>query len=165
MASQNAPEGFRFHHTGVRVADLDRSIAFYSGIFGMKEVARMDMDTATLVFLADPDTAGGVLELVYSKKPAATTTSSGDHLVSPFVKLAFGVPDVPTATQYMKSKNVKVLKEAGIAEGPEAVSTFVGCKQSDLKLDDQLWNGLTAVSFIQDPDGYLIEIIPNSVFE
>ncbi|EWG38470.1 hypothetical protein FVEG_01675 [Fusarium verticillioides 7600] len=167
MASHNPTEGFRFNHIGLRVADLDRSIAFYSGIFGMKVVGRKEMKIATLVFLAYPDTAPpntsmvareGVLELVYSK----SATSSGDHLAFPLIKLAFTVPDTPAAMEYIKSNNVKVLKDAGIASGPEEVARFVGSTPSDLQLDDEMWNALTAVPLIEDPDGYLIEIIPNS---
>ena len=63
-------------HVGLRVAEIERSIDFYSGVFGMKELGRMPLDTVTVVFLGYADSAAsdiplfareGVLELVCAK--------------------------------------------------------------------------------------------------
>jgi lactoylglutathione lyase len=76
MASKNPTSGFRLTHVGLRVTDINRSVAFYTSVFGMKELGRMGLDTTTVVFLGYPDTADpqtqlfareGVLELVCPK--------------------------------------------------------------------------------------------------
>jgi len=59
-----------------KVTDIDRSVAFYTSVFGMKELGHMGLNTTTVVFLGYPDAADpqtqlfareGVLELVYPK--------------------------------------------------------------------------------------------------
>lgn len=76
MASEAPTKGFRLTHVGLRITDIDRSIAFYSGIFGMRELWRMALDTVTIVFLGYADSVAaetplfareGVLELVCPK--------------------------------------------------------------------------------------------------
>lgn len=77
-----------------------------------------------------------------------------------FVKLAIGVPDMAKAMEYIRSHNVRILKEAGVAQGSEVVATFLGCDTPDKGFDRPLWEAAVAVPFVEDPDGYLIEIIP-----
>ena len=76
MAFRQPTKGFDFNHVGFRVADLDKSIDFYSEKFAMKELSRMDLDTVTIVLLRYADSAvpsvpvlarEGVLELVLAK--------------------------------------------------------------------------------------------------
>jgi len=76
MASKDITKGFRLTHLGLRVANLEKSIDFYSGMFGMKELGRMPLDTVTVVFLGYADSAApdtplfareGILELVCAK--------------------------------------------------------------------------------------------------
>jgi catechol 2,3-dioxygenase-like lactoylglutathione lyase family enzyme len=76
MAFRQPTKGFDFNHVGFRVADLDKSIDFYSDKFAMKELSRMDLDTVTIVLLRYADSADpsvpvlareGVLELVLAK--------------------------------------------------------------------------------------------------
>lgn len=76
MSSDGPTKGFRFNHVGLRVADLEKSIEFYSGVFGMKELHRMPLDTTTIVFLGYADALvadipmlaqQGALELVCPK--------------------------------------------------------------------------------------------------
>ncbi|WAO91598.1 Hypothetical protein NCS54_00907600 [Fusarium falciforme] len=176
MTSEGPTKGFRLTHVGLRVADIDRSIAFYSGIFGMKELGRMPLDTVTIAFVGYPDSVApetplfareGVLELVCAKarlplesNSNTTIARSNDYPDSRIVKLAFGVPDMKIAMEYIRSKNVKVLKEAGVAQGSEVAATFLGCETPDKGLDRSLWTAAVAVPFVEDPDGYLIEIIP-----
>ncbi|EAW21008.1 glyoxalase family protein [Aspergillus fischeri NRRL 181] len=165
MASKNPTSGFRLTHVGLRVTDIDRSVTFYTSVFGMKELGRMGLDTTTVVFLGYPDAADpqtqlfareGVLEL----KSQRGMAESNDYPDFRFVKLAIGVPDMATAMEHIRSHNVKILKEAGVAQGSEVVSTFLGCDMPDKGFDRPLWEAVVAVPFVEDPDGYLIEIIP-----
>ncbi|GKZ27793.1 hypothetical protein AbraIFM66951_006751 [Aspergillus brasiliensis] len=168
MASKDPTRGFRLTHVGLRVTDINRSVAFYTGAFGMKELGRMELDTTTVVFLGYPDAANpqtplfareGVLELVCPKSHKGMADSS-HYSDFRFVKLAIGVPDMAKAMGYIRSHNVRILKEAGVTQGSEVVSTFLGCDMPDKGFDRPLWEATVAVPFVEDPDGYLIEIIP-----
>ena len=87
----------RYLHTMVRVADIQKSLDFYCGKFGMEEVRRVDNPAGrfTLVFLAAPgDKASGIenkaplLELTYNYDPEAYGTGRN------FGHLAFEVDDI-----------------------------------------------------------------------
>lgn len=73
MPPEAPTKGFKLNHVGLQVADIDRSVAFYSSAFGLKELGRMSLDTVTVVFLGYPDPSAplfareGVLELVCGK--------------------------------------------------------------------------------------------------
>lgn len=76
MSSPTPTAGFRMNHTGLRVASLEKSIDFYSSVFGMTELLRMPLDTVTIVFFGYADALDadlppfarqGVLELVCPK--------------------------------------------------------------------------------------------------
>lgn len=74
-------------HTMIRVRDLDRSIAFYTGFLGMRETRRKDLGDAVLVFLADDDESHYV-ELTYN-------TDGRDYdLGDQFGHLAFTTDDL-----------------------------------------------------------------------
>ncbi|KAH9204994.1 glyoxalase family protein [Leptodontidium sp. 2 PMI_412] len=165
MASKDITKGFRMTHVGLRVANLEKSVNFYSGMFGMKELGRMPLDTVTIVFLGYADSAAsdiplfareGVLELNANK----TMETSNNHPDSHFVKLAFSVPNMDKAMEYLASHDIRILKYAGTADGSEVVCSFLGCETPDKGYDKGLWEAVVAVPFVQDPDGYLIEIIP-----
>lgn len=49
---------------------------------------------------------------------------SSDYPDFRFVKLAIGVPDMANAMEYIRSHNVRILKEAGVAQGSEVVASF-----------------------------------------
>ncbi|KAJ5265099.1 hypothetical protein N7505_007892 [Penicillium chrysogenum] len=136
MVSKNPTSGFRLTHVGLRVTDIDRSVAFYTSVFGMKELGRMELDTTTVVFLGYPDAADpqthlfareGVLELK-SQKGMVESSYYPDFR---FVKLAIGVPDMAKAMEYIRTHDIKIVKESGVAQGSEVVSTFLGCDTPD----------------------------------
>ncbi|KAF2845551.1 Glyoxalase/Bleomycin resistance protein/Dihydroxybiphenyl dioxygenase [Plenodomus tracheiphilus IPT5] len=169
MASSTPTKGFRLNHIGLRVADMEKSIGFYSGVFGMQELLRMPLDTVTIVFLGYADAADsdlpvfarqGVLELVCAKNSSAALGETHNHPDSRGIKLGFSVPDMEKAMKYFKSHDIKVLKEAGTAKGSEVVASFLGSETPDKGLDKPLWEAAVAVHFVQDPDGYLVEIFP-----
>ena len=73
MTTAKPSTGFRLHHIGLRVASLERSINFYSEVFGLQEIGRVPLDTVSIVFLGYVDREGpdvplfareGVLELI-----------------------------------------------------------------------------------------------------
>jgi lactoylglutathione lyase len=124
----------KFLHLMIRVADLDRSIAFYEGAFGMRESHRLDFDGFTLVYLRDP-ASGAEIELTLNKG----TTTPYTH-GSGYGHAAFAVDDIGTFRDRLRAE---------------------GLKPGDLKSLTSPADGRVAARFffITDPDGYKIEVL------
>jgi lactoylglutathione lyase len=123
----------RYLHTMLRVGDLERSVKFYSELFGMKELKRNEVPGGkyTLVFMGYGDDATHtVLELTYNW--------GVDHyeIGTAFGHLAIGMPDVYAACAELKAAGAKVTREAGPVQF-----------------------GTTVIAFVEDPDGYKIELV------
>jgi lactoylglutathione lyase len=123
----------RILHTMLRVGDLDRSIRFYTDVLGMRLLRRSDNPSQkyTLAFVGYGDeSAAAVLELTYNWGVA------GYDLGTAFGHVAVEVDDAAAACAAVKAKGGNVTREAGPVKG-----------------------GTTVIAFVQDPDGYKIELI------
>lgn len=123
----------RLLHTMLRVGDLQRSIDFYTRVLGMKLLRQKDYPDGefTLAFIGYGDEAENtVIELTYNWGTDSYDIGEG------FGHIAIEVDDVYQATEAMKASGGKVLREAGPMNA-----------------------GSTIISFIEDPDGYPIELI------
>ena len=125
----------KFLHTMIRVGNLDRSVKFYTELLDMKELRRRDVPDGkyTLAFLGygEGNAEGqGEIELTYNYG-----TEKYD-LGSAFGHLAIGVPDVAAACESIRAAGGKVVREAGPVK-----------------------HGTTIIAFVEDPDGYKIELI------
>lgn len=123
----------RMLHTMIRVGDLDRSVAFYTKLLGMKELRRRDVPDGkyTLVFVGYADeNEQAVIELTYNYGVGTYEMGTG------FGHLAVGVPDVAAACEAVRAGGGKVTREAGPVKF-----------------------GTTIIAFVEDPDGYKIELI------
>lgn len=125
----------RFLHTMIRVGDLDRSVKFYTDLLGMKELRRNDVPAGqyTLAFLGYGEgnkENGGEIELTYNYGVKKYEIGTG------FGHLAVGVPDVAAACEKVRNGGGKVTREAGPVK-----------------------HGTTIIAFVEDPDGYKIELI------
>lgn len=98
-------------HTMVRVADLDKALAFYVDTFGLKETRRIENEKGrfTLVFLAAPGdyeiakvTKAPLVELTYNWDPE--TYSGGRN----FGHLAYQVDDIYAFCQHLQEKGVTI---------------------------------------------------------
>ncbi|NLY63529.1 MAG: lactoylglutathione lyase [Alcaligenaceae bacterium] len=123
----------QFLHTMLRVGNLERSIAFYTNVIGMKLLRRSEnpeykYSLAFLGFEANPHQAE--LELTYNHG-----VESYD-LGTAYGHIAIGVPDAYKACAAVKAAGGNVTREAGPVKG-----------------------GTTVIAFIEDPDGYKIELI------
>ncbi|MGA8755223.1 MAG: lactoylglutathione lyase [Stellaceae bacterium] len=130
-------EKYRYLHTMIRVRDLDKSLDFYTGQLGMKLLRKRDYPTGkfTLAFVGYGDEAGNtVLELTHNWEQAEPYA-----LGSAFGHLALGVPDVYKACERLAAAGVKIPRPAG----PMA-------------------HGGSVIAFIEDPDGYRIELVQRS---
>jgi len=123
----------RILHTMLRVGDLDKSIAFYSDVLGMKLLRRSDYPEGkfTLAFVGYQDeAAGAVLELTYN------WGVSSYEMGNAYGHIAIEVEDAYKACELVKQRGGKVIREAG-----------------------PMQHGTTILAFIEDPDGYPIEFI------
>jgi lactoylglutathione lyase len=120
----------RFLHTMLRVGDLERSVAFYTGLLGMRELRRRDVPEGkyTLVFLGYGD--GAEIELTYNYGVERY------ELGSAFGHLALGVPDIVATVEAVRAGGGRVTREPGPVKF-----------------------GTTVIAFVEDPDGYKIELI------
>ncbi len=121
-------------HTMIRVFDLDKSIAFYTGQLGMKLLRRKDYPTGefTLAFVGYGDEESNtVIELTHNwgqKEPYQLGTAFGH--------LAIGVPDIYGTCEQLAKAGVKIPRPPG-----------------------PMKHGGSVIAFIEDPDGYKIELI------
>jgi lactoylglutathione lyase len=123
----------RILHTMLRVGNLEKSLAFYTGVLGMKELRRKDYPDGkfTLAFVGYQDEAAGpVLELTHNWDTEKYDLGSG------YGHIAIEVEDAGRACEDVKTRGGKVVREAG-----------------------PMKHGSTVIAFVEDPDGYKIEFI------
>ncbi len=124
----------RYLHTMIRVLDLDKSVGFYTKLMGMTELRRREVPGGkyTLCFLgydSNPDQAE--IELTYN-----WDQKTPYEIGTGFGHLAVGVPDVAAACETVRAGGGKVTRSAGPVQ-----------------------HGTTIIAFVEDPDGYKIELI------
>ena len=127
----------RLLHTMIRVKDLDRSVAFYTKLLGMKELRRREVPEGkyTLSFVGYGDeSSGAVVELTYN-----WDQKDGYDLGTGFGHLAVGLPDVYKACEEMRKAGAKITREPGPVKF-----------------------GTTVIAFVEDPDGYKVELVQRS---
>jgi len=123
----------RLLHTMLRVADLDKSIAFYTQVLGMKELRRSENEEYryTLVFIGYGDeNSNSVIELTFN-----WDTNAYEHGTA-FGHLAIEYDDIYKACDNIRQLGGIVSREPGPVLG-----------------------GTTEIAFVKDPDGYAIELI------
>ncbi len=123
----------RLLHTMLRVVDLDRSIAFYTEVLGMRLLRRNDYPEGkfTLAFVGYQDESeGAVLELTHNWGVESY------ELGTAYGHIALAVPDAYAACEAIKARGGKVVREAG-----------------------PMKHGTTVIAFVEDPDGYKVELI------
>lgn len=126
----------RILHTMIRVGDLKRSIDFYTRIMGMKLLRTSENPEYqySLAFVGYSDESeSSVIELTYN-----WGTDKYDHGTA-FGHIAIGVDDVAKMCEDVRQAGGRVTREAGPVKG-----------------------GKTIIAFVEDPDGYKLELIQNS---
>lgn len=123
----------RILHTMLRVGDLDRSIRFYTEVLGMKLLRQKDYPDGefTLAFIGYGEEAENtVIELTHNWDTDSYDLGTG------YGHIALEVDDVYKATEGIKTRGGKILRDAGPMNA-----------------------GTTIIAFVEDPDGYAIELI------
>ena len=123
----------RILHTMLRVGDLQRSIDFYTNVLGMKLLRQKDYPDGkfTLAFVGyQSESEGAVIELTYNWDTEKYDLGDG------YGHIALEVDDVYQATDDIRERGGKILRDAGPMNA-----------------------GTTIIAFVEDPDGYPIELI------
>lgn len=123
----------RMLHTMLRVGNLEKSLAFYTEVLGMQLLRRTDYPEGrfTLAFVGyGPEDTNTVLELTHNWDTTAY------DLGNAYGHIALAVPDAYAACAEIKARGGKVVREAG-----------------------PMKHGTTVIAFVEDPDGYQIELI------
>ena len=126
----------RLLHTMLRVGDLDKSIAFYTDVLGMTLLRRKDYPEGrfTLAFVGYGNEAeNSVLELTHNWDTPSYDLGNG------YGHIAIEVNDVYKACEQIKAAGGKVVREAG-----------------------PMKHGSSILAFVEDPDGYKIELLSPS---
>ncbi|RDV25174.1 lactoylglutathione lyase [Alteromonas aestuariivivens] len=123
----------RMLHTMIRVADLDKSLEFYTQTMGMKLLRKSENTEYqyTLAFVGYADESEqAVLELTYNW--GQTSYDKGNA----YGHVAFAVDDIYAFCEHLENKGADVYRKPGPVKG-----------------------GSTVIAFVRDPDGYAIELI------
>jgi lactoylglutathione lyase len=123
----------RILHTMLRVGDLQRSVKFYTEVLGMQLLRTTDRPEQkySLAFVGyDAEDRSAVLELTYNYGVERY------DLGSAYGHVALEVPDAAKACDEVKRRGGKITREAGPVTG-----------------------GTSVIAFVEDPDGYKIELI------
>jgi len=123
----------RILHTMLRVGDLERSLAFYTDVLGMKLLRRRDYPEGrfTLAFVGyGPEDSTAVLELTHNWDTPRYELGGG------YGHIAVEVDDASAACEQVTAKGGRVTRPAG-----------------------PMKHGTTVIAFVEDPDGYKIEFI------
>jgi lactoylglutathione lyase len=126
----------RMLHTMLRVGDLDKSIAFYTEVLGMQLLRRKDYPDGkfTLAFVGYGDESDHtVIELTHNWDTGSYDLGNG------YGHIALAVEDAAAACNEIKKRGGNVVREAG-----------------------PMKHGTTVIAFVEDPDGYKIELIERS---
>lgn len=125
---------FRLLHTMIRVRDLEKSLDFYTRLLRMRLLRKKDFPEGrfTLAFVGyGPEDQQAVVELTHNwDRQEAYSLGEG------FGHLALGVADIYRVCDQLKQAGAKVVREPG-----------------------PMKHGTTHIAFIEDPDGYKIELI------
>lgn len=123
----------KYLHTMLRVGDLDKSIAFYTEMLGMQLLRKRDFPDGkfTLAFLGyGSEKDNTVLELTHNWE------TEQYNLGDAYGHIAIGVEDVYATCEEIRAKGGRVVREPG-----------------------PMMHGSTVLAFVEDPDGYKIELL------
>ena len=123
----------RILHTMLRVGDLERSLDFYTRVLGMQLLRRNDYPEGrfTLAFVGfGPEDTHPALELTHNWDTQAYELGTG------YGHVALGVEDIQATCEKLRQAGARIVREPG-----------------------PMKHGTTVIAFVEDPDGYRVELI------
>jgi len=123
----------RMLHIMLRVGNLDKSLTFYTDVLGMTLLRRSDFPEGrfTLAFVGYGDEAANtVIELTHNWDTPSYDLGTG------YGHIALGVEDIYSTADAIRAAGGKIVREPG-----------------------PMKHGTTVIAFVEDPDGYKIELI------
>ena len=126
----------RMLHTMIRVGDLDRSLSFYTEVLGMRLLRKKDYPGGkfTLAFVGyDDEDKTAVIELTHNWETDRYDLGDG------FGHIALAAEDIYGTCDAIRKRGGKIVREPG-----------------------PMKHGTTEIAFVEDPDGYMIELIGRS---
>lgn len=128
------PNKQAFLHTMIRVGNLERSLAFYTNLLGMKEIRRTDVPEGkyTLVYIGYDTEANGATEIELTYNYGVEKYDLG----TAFGHFAVSVADIHATAERLRAAGARITREPGPVKF-----------------------GTTLIAFVEDPDGYKIELI------
>jgi catechol 2,3-dioxygenase-like lactoylglutathione lyase family enzyme len=148
----------RIDHVGVTVSDLDRALAFYCGVLGLRHLGTSTLDDPDLaallgldgarVTIADLDSGDGrVVELIQYHAPASAAIAYASSSPAS-MHIALGVDDLDAARRR--------LDEAG--------ATVISTQPLTITDPGGRWDGAICL-YIRDPDGAILELVQRPRFD
>ena len=128
---------FRMMHTMIRVKDLDKSLDYYTRLLGMQLLRKTDFPSGkfTLAFVGyGPEDSNAVVELTHN-----WDQQQPYDLGNGYGHIALAVPDIHATCEQLSAAGANVVR----APGP-------------------MKHGTTVIAFVEDPDGYKIELVQRS---
>ena len=125
---------YRMLHTMLRVSNLESSISFYTKLLGMELLRKQEFPGGkfTLAFVGyGSEESNTVIELTYNWEQS-NLYDLGDG----YGHIALGVPDIHSTCDQMRTAGAKIVRDPG-----------------------PMKHGTTVIAFVEDPDGYKIELI------
>jgi lactoylglutathione lyase len=120
----------RFTHVAYHVSDIDRALSFYVGVLGMKEQMRLPLGKGlSEVVLGFPESKGGGLILMWNED-----RSRSYQLGDGYSRIVVSVSDLDAALSLVAQHGTPVIKSATVA-------------------------GPFKYALVQDPDGYVVELL------
>jgi len=125
---------FRVLHTMVRVKNLEKSIDFYARLLGMQLLRKLDFPEGkfTLAFVGyGPEESHAVIELTHN-----WDQESAYDLGNGYGHIALGVRNIYSICEELQASGARIPRPAG-----------------------PMKHGTAVIAFVEDPDGYKIELI------
>lgn len=133
MTDAQRPAATRILHTMLRVGDLEATLRFYLGVLGMKLLRRDDYPDGrfTLAFVGyENEEEGTVIEFTHN------WDTKGYQLGTAYGHIALAAPDVYALCEELQRQGAKIVRPAG-----------------------PMKHGTRVIAFIEDPDGYRVELV------
>ncbi|KAK6543367.1 hypothetical protein TWF694_000116 [Orbilia ellipsospora] len=181
---------YRLNHLMLRIRDPTASLNFYINLLGMRTIFTMNTGPFTIYYLGYPPTplptpqshqtwaeetcknlphTLGLLELYHvhgsEKQEPGYYHTGNDAPYLGFGQVGFTVPNVKEALERLKEGGVKVLKDLGVSSRESVpLSEWEAVRGVGLgEVHEGYRKILEQIAFVADPDGYLIELVPQNM--